>query len=71
VGPRVGLDVVVKRNILLPAGNKTPLVQPVTIHFTDRYILIFNQKENVLPLFWYLVTLGVMIINAEGIQISL
>jgi len=29
VGPRAGLDAVVKRNIPASAGNRTPVVQPI------------------------------------------
>jgi hypothetical protein len=35
-----GLDVVTKRNICVPAGNLTPVVQPVASNNTDRVITV-------------------------------
>jgi hypothetical protein len=36
--PTAGLKVVTKRNILSPAGNRIPIVQPTVSHFTDTAI---------------------------------
>jgi len=38
-----GLDMVVKRKVSAPAGNKTSVIQPTTIssHFTNSYWLIY------------------------------
>jgi hypothetical protein len=35
VGPRVGLDVTEKRQIAVPAGNRTPVVEPITRRYID------------------------------------
>jgi hypothetical protein len=35
VGPRAGLDAGARRKILCPAGDRTPIVQPVVRHYTD------------------------------------
>jgi hypothetical protein len=35
MGPIVGLGTVVKRKISAPAGNRTPLIQPLASHYTD------------------------------------
>jgi hypothetical protein len=35
VGPRDGLDMVSKRKIPSPAGNRTPIIQPVASRYTD------------------------------------
>jgi hypothetical protein len=53
VGPRTGLDVVEKRNILAPAGNPTLAIQPVARwHTTDR-----SDKNGVYPTLQLLFTL--------------
>jgi hypothetical protein len=52
VGPRAGLDEVVKRRNIR-AGNRTPVVQAVITHYTDRAIMrpccapvwIFSDKS--------------------------
>jgi hypothetical protein len=35
MGPRTVLDAVVKKKIPAPAGNRTPIVQPVAHHYTN------------------------------------
>jgi hypothetical protein len=35
VDPSVGLDLLAKREILAPAGNRTSIVQTVARHYTD------------------------------------
>jgi hypothetical protein len=44
VGLRVGLEIVVKREIHVPAENRTPVTRPVDNHFTDRNVRL-NAKE--------------------------
>jgi hypothetical protein len=56
VGPRAGLDNVEKRKLLAPAGNRTPVVQPVAIsirHYKqDLATRVFSIFERIILIKW-------------------
>jgi hypothetical protein len=52
MGPTAGLNAVKRRKFLAPAGNRTPAIQPVSSHYTDRaiIIIILNYIVGILPM---------------------
>jgi hypothetical protein len=51
MGPRARLDALEREKFIVPAGNRTPVVQPVAHRYTDRptyiYIYIIYIKSKV------------------------
>lgn len=64
MGPRAGPDAAAKTNILTPADNQTPVMQPRPSHYIDRATpapLWFVQKQDVRTFLFAETTVTVML----------